>query len=519
MPINNNLSLQTSKIYAIILIFLAGIIAFIWLFSITTYGPGVSPDSTVYIETADNILAGNGFYAGNEPVTHYPPLYPLLLAIVKVGVPDTLLAGRLLHALLFSINVTLVGIAAFLFTEHNPLLATACTLLIILSSAPILVTHAMAWSESPFITFSLLALIFLSLYIANSSLPLLLVSSLMFGLAIATRYVGLSLFFALLFGLLILSKKPFEKRLHDAFIAIVIASVPIGMWLIRNSLVADSVTNRNLTVHLVEWRHWNDLINTLSNFILPLPVPPWIKLIHLTILLALFVGMLRLFYQEHRTRKSTVAVFVSINLVFILSYMVFLLLSISLFDAYTPLDSRVLLPVYIALVFIAVLGVSTLVSKWQSPHIRLALFFFLVLVIMLNGVHVIREANYIQQAGLGYASQVWGNSATLQAVSTFDDNVKIYSNGPDALYFWTGQNVDIMPYRIFPTTLETNTDYEAQLDNICTKVKAGHAIVVYFHGISRWYLLAREEFETQCGREFANRLEDGVIYDKTFGGN
>jgi len=65
-----------------LLIILAGACASILMFWITDYGPGVSPDSTTYIETARNLLAGNGFTVGGKPMTHYPPAYPLLLSIV-----------------------------------------------------------------------------------------------------------------------------------------------------------------------------------------------------------------------------------------------------------------------------------------------------------------------------------------------------------------------------------------------------------------------------------------------------
>jgi 4-amino-4-deoxy-L-arabinose transferase-like glycosyltransferase len=238
----------------------------------------VSPDSTVYIETAENLIAGKGFYASGEPLTHYPPLYPLLLAIAKIAIPDTLLAGRWLHAFLFAINVMLVATAAYIFTKHRSLLPIGGAIILFLASTPVLITHTMAWSESPFITFSLAGLILLALYISKPRLSLLLLSSLMFGFAVATRYVGLVLLCPLLFGVLILNQKPFREKLQrHALLAMVVALTPVGLWLLRNTLVAESATNRQFTPHLVEWRHLADLVNTLSDFVLPLAAPIWIK--------------------------------------------------------------------------------------------------------------------------------------------------------------------------------------------------------------------------------------------------
>jgi hypothetical protein len=515
MPVNK------LDIQATILILTGGLIAFIWLFLITTRGPGVSPDSTVYVETADNLIAGKGFYASGEPLTHYPSLYPLLLAMAKIAIPDTLLAGRWLHAFLFAINVMLVATAAYIFTKQRSLLPIGGAIILFLASTPVLITHTMAWSESPFITFSLAGLILLALYISKPRLSLLLISSLLLGFAIATRYVGLVLLCPLLFGILILNQKPFREKIHHVILAMVVALTPVGLWLLRNTLVAESATNRQLTPHLVEWRHLADLVNTLSDFVLPLPVPSWIKTIHVTFLLLLFAVILRQFYRAHRSEKrieSGNAAFVSLNLVYILSYIAFLLASISFFDAHTPLDSRLLLPVYISLILIAVLVVSSLVSKWQRPISRLSLFFFFSLIVVLNGAYAIREAGSIQQNGFGYTSQMWQDSAILDSVTSLDSEIKIYSNGVDVIRFLTGRESQRLPYLYFTATLLPNSDYVTQITAICNEVREAKAVIVYFDNIQRSQYPTREALASQCHGISAQELSDGVIFDRSLDG-
>lgn len=62
----------------------------VWL--ATPFGIGVTPDSTVYIDAAHNLLHGRGVVvltASGEvkPLNHYPPLYPAVLATLGlVGV-------------------------------------------------------------------------------------------------------------------------------------------------------------------------------------------------------------------------------------------------------------------------------------------------------------------------------------------------------------------------------------------------------------------------------------------------
>lgn len=75
------------------------------------YGIGLTGDSLDYLSTADHLAAGQGFtdFAG-EPFIYWPPLYPLLLAGLKLGLGlDPMLAARALNALALALIVYLTG--------------------------------------------------------------------------------------------------------------------------------------------------------------------------------------------------------------------------------------------------------------------------------------------------------------------------------------------------------------------------------------------------------------------------
>ena len=63
----------------------------VWAILLATRpGIGVTPDSTVYIDAARNLAAGHGLTAfaadgQSRPLTHYPPLYPSMLAFLATG--------------------------------------------------------------------------------------------------------------------------------------------------------------------------------------------------------------------------------------------------------------------------------------------------------------------------------------------------------------------------------------------------------------------------------------------------
>ncbi len=89
---------------SIVIALFAGTVACILLFWISAYGPGVSPDSIIYLETAVSVASGEGFYANGEPVTHFPPAYPLLLALGSLIGSDILATSRVVHATIFGMN-------------------------------------------------------------------------------------------------------------------------------------------------------------------------------------------------------------------------------------------------------------------------------------------------------------------------------------------------------------------------------------------------------------------------------
>ena len=73
--------------YALIAILVLALTGSLVLAFATTWGIGISPDSTIYIKAARGLLAGKGFYLISldgewSPMTHFPPFFPLLLALM-----------------------------------------------------------------------------------------------------------------------------------------------------------------------------------------------------------------------------------------------------------------------------------------------------------------------------------------------------------------------------------------------------------------------------------------------------
>ena len=75
-----------------------------------TYGIGLATDTIYYIDTARNILAGNGFAMtwGGDYV-HWPPLYPMLLAGAGLSLFDPYDIAGPFNAIVLALIVFSVG--------------------------------------------------------------------------------------------------------------------------------------------------------------------------------------------------------------------------------------------------------------------------------------------------------------------------------------------------------------------------------------------------------------------------
>lgn len=79
-------------------------------------------------------------------MTHWPPVYPSLLAIAGVFQDDKIQAARWLNTLIYAANIFLIGLCAYTFTERS-LLALICSVLLFMSSEAMILIHSMAWTE------------------------------------------------------------------------------------------------------------------------------------------------------------------------------------------------------------------------------------------------------------------------------------------------------------------------------------------------------------------------------------
>jgi hypothetical protein len=318
---------------------ITGIVLMLW---ITPLGSGVFPDSIIYIGAAKNILSGKGFSINGNPLTHYPPLYPLLLAATSLLDNNLVQAARLLNAIIFGINIVFFALAVYLSAGRNLFTAT-CAVFFFVSSAPVLLLHSFALSEPLFITLSLACIIFLSMYVIRPTLYFLIFSSLFLGFATVTRYIGVA-FLPIALSMVYVGgegQHP-SRRLRECLLWVVLACAPLVIFIVRNMMMSGSVTNRSIIFHPISMSSFAmDFISSVFAFIAPKPLPRFVRAafvgLFAVFLIAQFLIFLKRPLRDIDWRSMGFVMPVSC-LLFFVSYMLFLLISISFLDAATPVD-------------------------------------------------------------------------------------------------------------------------------------------------------------------------------------
>lgn len=492
-----------------------GICASAIMFWTMANGPGISPDSTIYFAVAKNILAGNGFYYGEFSVAHYPPLYSILLAIVGLfNNGDLLQAARLLHAALFGINLCLIIFVVQKCT-NNSFWASIFAALIFLFSAPLILIYSMGWSESSFTIFSLGTLILLSYYSRKPSTKWLVVTSIVCGLAIATRYIGVVLLPAIAISILFWGNRTVKDKFLDTFIAMVISCFPISVWMVSNLIMTQSATDRTLTKHLFGLEHIKSLIETMYYYIFPIQASDWIQGLLIFGILTVFVfSTFKIFSQKdsYFEANSIGFILLSLCLTFFIMYIAFLMISISFFDAHTPLDFRILAPAYLTLIIAFITLTWRLFQSSEQKIIKKGFLILALVSIILNSRPAISRIIDIHNNGLGYSSVSWRNSEIIHYLKSVPLNENIYTNGVDVLRFWTGKEAMVLPQKIFGTTLRPNQNYKEQIKFLCEDVREGKAIIIYFTNVNRPYLPELGELINKCDISPLMELSDGIIF-------
>ena len=363
---------QLSRSTFIVALLLTALIAAAAVAFATRNGIGLSRDSETYFAVARQLLEGKGFSipAGSDasqPLTHYPPLYPIVLAgLGKMGL-DVASGARLLNIVMFASSVLLTGLIfrrGLRLPCSTSLLGAALTAM----SIDLVRTYAQAWSEGPFIFLMLAAWLLLGLFLDDHRRAMLIAAALAVALATLTRYAGLGLTIAGAAALLIYGERTRRQRFADLALFLAISCVPIATWFIRNLAHTGSAANRQLAFHLPGGKQMQMAMITIAEWMWPAPSERnWLTWTAFGIVLTLVIiacTSARNARAEGRRESGQTGNAAGVIACFAIVYSLFVLTSVTLVDASTPLDFRILAPLHLALL------IGIIARAYRDPACR-----------------------------------------------------------------------------------------------------------------------------------------------------
>ncbi len=343
------------RLFLLVTIFI-GVSAAAILYYSLPWGIGVSPDSVAYLKSASRFVLDPKL---EHLPSHWPPAYPLFLALMMSFISNIKIAALLGQLLLLVFNTVAFSLVVYhcLHVARKSQYWIATLAAVVFASNPeVFLVHQYAVSEALFVFFLLSGFGACFWFLNRGSMFPLLIAALLVGCMPITRYAGLP--FIAVFTVLIYigrysGEQPPRKRTWSALAFVVISALPLICWLALNALIRGESTNRTLEYHPVGVTHAKQLLEVFFSWF-QVPGPGV-----LTILVVLCMGsVVVMSLTRLPTGDSRKALAIGLAIAALL-YVFFLLISISLMDAYTPLDERILLPVWVLLIIRSVYLVTS----------------------------------------------------------------------------------------------------------------------------------------------------------------
>ncbi len=439
-------------IYAALLLLSLGAVAAVLLCT-SRYGIGASPDSSHYIAAARSLLAGEGLRCANGRIyTHWPPLYPALLAVPGLAGVDPMVGARFLNAFAFGAVIFVLGTLLIRCTTSE-VFALLGTLAAVVSPA-LLTPFVMAWSEPVFILLVALLLFTMSRFLRSKRLGMLVLVAIIAGLASLQRYAGVTLVLA---GTVLVTlgtrKTSILRRGLHLLIFGLISVTPLALWLARNMSIEGHPTGSHparLAPAYELWRTFLAALNVSATRLFGQASPN--KALWLTIgLTALMVAMVGIARQTRMTQRDKMGwTYMGCAAVFGLTYLAFVVVPASGLS-WDP-KSRIMIPLYIPAVLWFVPAMEDMAKilgkllrhKKAGMALGLALFALWPAVSYRITSAMVRDC--VRNGAGGYSVKLWRESAVINWLRTHDLPGRYYSNAPDAVYLLTGTQTTISPH-------------------------------------------------------------------------
>ncbi len=478
-----------------------------------TYGAAVGQDSSIFLSTAINFLAGEGWrdFTG-RPMVQWPPLFPLLLAAGGwVGI-DPLAAGRWINAVAFGLTILVAGcwLRSHLRSQWLALAASVA----ILASLPLSHFASHFITEPLFVLFTLLALRQLASFLNRKTDAPLWWAAVFTALAAITRWPGVALIGT---GVLVLL---LTARRKQTLVFGAISSVPLLAVLTRNWAVTGNLTRATGHREPSEQPLFDRLgqaVDAFHTWIVPPTAPDGLAyLLGLAVAAVVLAGATVILRNPERTAPRSFRLGPALPFgAFVLIYSLFIT-AIVPFTVPSGISLRFLLPIYVPLLLTAVFLLDRFLSIAAAGGLVVIRYGLASLVLLGTLAHVgfsahenLRRTTQAYVAGYelynywSYNAAPWQQSETLNYIRDNHIEGRIYSNRRGLVWF-ADRTASPEKHRV----LQRRTRW--------TEIEAGAHIVWLERGFGRAFLgYDGLDLRALPGVETVAELADGLVLRRT----
>ena len=447
--------------FALLIVFIAGLGTAHILVRTATYGATVSTDSTIFLSTALNFLAGEGWrdFTGWSPVS-WPPLFPLLLAALGwVGI-DPLAAGRLVNATAFGLTILAAGLYLHSNLRSRGLALAAS--LAVLAALPLSDFASNFLTDALFVLLTLLALIWLASFLNRGARTSLWWAAVFTALAALTRYPGVVLIGVGVLVLLVRRAPPLAARLKDAIVFGAVSSLPLAGVLTHNWAISGTLTGPRSGSGESLFDGLSRVADVFRAWVMPwdavewfayllwrttgLSTPDWFGSLLWATTGLVVVAMVAVVVLSGRGQSLSFGLGPALPFgMFVVAYLVFIIAAVP-FTVNREIPARYLLPVYVPLLLAAMLLLDRFLSIKVAGRVGAAKWGLASLVLLGVFAHTgfsahrnlrltakALEPGYLVDGA--YNTADWQQSATLNYIRDNRIEGRIYSNNPFLVWF------------------------------------------------------------------------------------
>ncbi|MBA4419964.1 MAG: hypothetical protein C0391_02340 [Anaerolinea sp.] len=484
--------------------------------AITPKGIGLTTDSVAYIWSAENLqnglglgrLTGSGAF---KPMTHWPPLYSILIALIgKPGI-DNYEVAKYIGAVLLALYILLLVIVTGKVSS-SPIAVIGGAIL--LASPITWIVFLYALSEPLYLVLMLGGLLAFLRFLSLKRKIWLILSAFIVSLSIVTRYVGVAMLAAFILAFWLYDLKAWKCKLKDSILFLAISILPLALWLAYNQFAFHNATNRSLLYNPIPPADYSQLLETIKLMVKPITgfFDVGMRKVILSVAFLAWGGYLYLDAKRGKPvaetpyESSPVRFLIIFNIIHVCLYSVMVVISRLYFDPMIDIfRERIIYPAYLSLFILLVwcagyLWRVTIRKGWFTTALSAILFAFLC-VSFYQGFN--QDTSYLVKKsikdGIGIAAMRTDTHPIVKVFQGLPPSDLVYSDNIEVLYLLTG----------YPSYQLTDTS----LDNFSLLVKQNAHKRTYYV-IFRTRAFTKNVLELFPNIRLLYSAEDGKILEQ-----